>query len=288
MTTVGIVSPGAMGSAIGHVLVAGGQNVVSTVVGRSVRTRTLAEGLELLPSLEDVVDRSTVVLSVVPPGHARATATAVAGAARRTGARPLFADLNAVSPQTMTVIAERLEVAGLAVVDGAISGPPPRRAGTTVIYLAGPRATALASLDAPGLELRVVGETVGKASAIKMSTASFYKGQTAILTQALRAAHANGVLEIVLDDLRRHYPELVEDAPRMLQSMAAKSGRYVAEMEEIALSQGAVGLPQELFEALATVFSELSTTEAATLAPEDSVAGVPLDDVLARLGARAG
>ena len=53
------------------------------------------------------------------------------------------------------------------------------------------------------------------ASAIKMSTASFYKGQTALLAQALRAARANGVLELVLDDLRRNYPELVDDAPRI-------------------------------------------------------------------------
>ena len=143
-----------------------------------------------------------------------------------------------------------------------------------MIYLAGPRAARIASLDAPGLELRVVGDSVGKASAIKMSTASFYKGQTAIFTQALRAAHANGVLEPVIDDLRRHYPEFVDDAPRMMQSIAAKSGRYVAEMEEIAASQRAVGLPPELFAALAKVYAELSRTSAAALAPEDADAGV--------------
>ena len=74
-----------------------------------------------------------------------------------------------------------------------------------------------------------------------MSTASFYKGQTALFAQALRAARANGVLELVLDDLRRHYPDLVDDAPRLLQSIAAKSGRYVAEMEEIAATQEQAG-----------------------------------------------
>ena len=49
------------------------------------------------------------------------------------------------------------------------------------------------------------------------------------------------MLELVLDDLRRNYPDLVDDAPRMLQSIAAKSGRYVAEMEEIAATQEAGG-----------------------------------------------
>ena len=102
--------------------------------------------------------------------------------------------------------------------------------------------------------MRVVGETVGTASAIKMSTASFYKGQTALFAQALRAARANGVLELVLDDLRRHYPDLVDDAPRLLQSIAAKSGRYVAEMNQISASQESAGLTPDLFAAFATVY----------------------------------
>ena len=138
---------------------------------------------------------------------------------------------------------------GSSAVDGSISGPPPRRAGTTVVYLSGPAAAQVAGLPAPGLELRVVGPTVGTASAIKMSTASFYKGQTALLAQALRAARANGVLELVLDDLRRNYPDLVGDAPRLLQSIAAKSGRYVAEMEEISPRRRPPGSTPDLFTA---------------------------------------
>lgn len=151
------------------------------------------------------------------------------------------------------------------------------------MYLSGPRAAQVASLDAPGLDLRVVGAEVGTASAIKMSTASFYKGQTAMLAQALRAAHANGVLKLVLDDLRRHYPDLVDDSPRMLQSIAAKSSRYVAEMNEIAASQAAAGLPSDLFAALAKIFTELSLSPAASRSPEDADAGAKLEDVLAML-----
>ncbi len=286
MATIGIVSPGAMGSAVGRILSSGGSRVVATVAGRSDRTRMLARGITLLPTVDDVVGGSDVVLSVVPPAAAREAAIAIADAAARTGAGPLVADLNAVAPTTMTTIARCLAIAGLDVVDGSISGPPPRVAGTTVVYLSGPRAAQVASLDTPGLALRVVGDTVGTASAIKMSTASFYKGQTAIFAQALRAARANGVLELVLDDLGRHYPDLVDDAPRMLQSIAAKSGRYVAEMEEIAASQQAAGLPPELFAALAKVFGELSRTEAATRAPEEADAGATLEDVLTSLDAQ--
>ena len=103
MQTVGIVSPGAMGSAVGAAYLAAGNRVVTTVAGRSARTAGLAEqaGLELLPDLDAVVGESELVLSIVPPGEAGATAAAIAAAAGRTGSRPLVADWNAVSPATV-------------------------------------------------------------------------------------------------------------------------------------------------------------------------------------------
>ena len=74
MSTVGIVSPGAMGSAVGAAYIAGGHRVVATVAGRSERTAALAAqaGLELVPDLDTVVAESALVLSIVPPGDARA------------------------------------------------------------------------------------------------------------------------------------------------------------------------------------------------------------------------
>jgi 3-hydroxyisobutyrate dehydrogenase-like beta-hydroxyacid dehydrogenase len=280
MTTVGIVSPGAMGSALGALLRDGGARVVATVSGRSERTVALAEGLELLPSFADVVGASDIVLSVLPPGAAVAVATALAATAERTGMQPLVADLNAVAPRTVRDMAARLGEVGLDLVDGSISGPPPLRPGTTTIYVSGARAEEVAALPAAGVQFRVVGTEVGAASAVKMSTASFYKGQTALLTQALRAARANGVLEAVLDDLRRHEPSLVDDASRLLQSVASKSGRYVAEMNEIAASQAEAGLTPELFAAFAAVYLELSEGRLASAPPEDADPGRELRDVL--------
>lgn len=288
MTTVGVVSPGAMGSAIGRVLGDGGARVVVTVEGRSARTRHLAGGLEVLPTLADVTETSDIVLSIVPPGQAVGVAEEIGAAARSRSAAPLVADLNAIAPETMRGIAHGLEAAGLDAVDGSISGPPPRVPGTTIVYLSGAQAARIEGLVAPGLEFRLAGGMIGTASAIKMSTASFYKGQAALLAQALRAARVNGVLEPVLADMRRHYPDLVEGAPRALQNVAAKSSRYVAEMEEIAASQAAAGLPAELFAALALVYRELGRSELAALSPEQIDRNAALDDVLASLENLAG
>lgn len=256
---------------------------MTTVAGRSRRTVELARDLELLSGLDEVVAESDVVLSIVPPGEARSAARAICGSAARTGAHPLVADLNAIAPATARALADELLAAGLDAVDGAISGRPPTAEGTTTVYLSGARADEIASLPAPGIRWRVVGGTPGLASAVKMSTASFYKGQAAVLLQALRAAHRNGVLDPVLEDLRASVPDLVERSHVGMQRLAAVSGRYVGEMREIAAAQRSVGLPPSLFEGMAEVYAELSRSALAEAAPEDLDDGLLLREVLERL-----
>ena len=285
---VGIVSPGAMGSAVGAALARGGARVVATLAGRSERTGRLAEhaGIELLPDLESVVREAAVILSIAPPEAARAVATDIAAAARAAAAHPLVADLNAVAPATARAIADELSHDGLELVDGSISGPPPWKPGTTRVYLSGARARDIADLPIEGVERVVVGDEVGTASAVKMSTASVYKGTSALLAQALLAARANGVLEHVLDDLRAGSPELVGRIERRLAMAASKSGRYVGEMREIATTQEAAGLTPALFEAMAEVFGSLSASELAQSAPENLPGHLELVDVLERLRKR--
>jgi 3-hydroxyisobutyrate dehydrogenase-like beta-hydroxyacid dehydrogenase len=259
-------------------LARGGARVVSTLAGRSERTARLAgtAPFELLPDLRAVVREADVVLSIVAPEAAPAVAADIRRAAEDEGVAPLFADLNAVSPATVRSF-ER----GLDLVDGSISGPPPWKPGTRV-YLSGPRANEVAALPFEGVVRIVVGPEVGSASAVKMSTASVYKGTSALLAQALLAAHANGVLEHVLADLGSGAPELVARVERRLAVAATKAHRYVGEMREISATQQAAGLPP-LFDAVAEVYERLAATPLAHDAPEDVPAELALEDVLDRL-----
>ena len=281
MTTIGVVSPGAMGSALGRAWLAGGARVVATVGGRSDRTRRLADGLELLPTLADVVGASAVVVSVCPPDAAAAVLADVIAAAG--DHRPVLADLNAVSPATMDALERQAEEAGFALVDGSISGGPPAPGGDTMLYLSGVEATVLADLPADGLRTRVVGGRVGTASAVKMCTASVYKGTTAVWAQALQTAYDLGVLDVVLDDLREEHPDEVSRAARRIAVSTAKAQRFVGEMEQIALTQGTAGTSPELFEGMAAVYRRLATTQIASLSPEEAAALDDLEDVLQRL-----
>jgi 3-hydroxyisobutyrate dehydrogenase-like beta-hydroxyacid dehydrogenase len=275
--TVGIVSPGAMGSAVGDALVRGGARVVVTLAGRSERTARLAAraDLELLPDLASVVREAEIVLAIVPPEAAPAVAESVLAAAREENVTPLYADLNAVAPETARAIEERAAAAGVEMVDGSISGGPPWKPGTRV-YLSGRRADEVATLPIDGVDRIVVGDRVGSASAVKMSTASVYKGSTVLLAHALLAAHANGVLEHVLADLRTGAPELVGNVERRLAVAATKSERYVGEMREISATQAAAGLTPALFDAIAEIYERLAETPLAGESPE----GVPGEPAL--------
>lgn len=268
-----------MGSAVGKALLAGGAEVATTLDGRSDRTARLARdaGIECLPDLDELVGASDVVLSIAPPDQAEAIARDVGDAAAQLGAHPLVADLNAISPETVRRIATSL---GPDFVDGSISGPPPAKPGTTRIYVSGPRAAEVVALPFAGVEVILVGGEVGSASAVKMCTASVYKGTVALLTHALVTAHANGVLPFVLDDLG----ELADGAARTIARSATKAGRYVGEMHEIAATQAAAGLTPGLFEAMATVYAEIARRPAAGRAPEAVDAGADLEDVLRSVG----
>jgi 3-hydroxyisobutyrate dehydrogenase-like beta-hydroxyacid dehydrogenase len=275
--TVGIVSPGHMGSGLGFSLARGGARVVATVAGRSDRTARLAVGLELLPDLDAVVAESDVVLVVTPPAAAVAAAESIGAAARRTGTTPLVVDMNAVAPDTVHRV--RSAVGSLPLVDGSISGGPPTVVDGTHLYFSGPRAAEVVDLPWTGVVTRVVGAELGRASALKMCTASVYKGTAALWSQAMITAARNDVLEEFLADVDRNVPSLPEDVARA----ATKAHRYVGEMREIATTQRAAGLSAELFEAMAAVWEQVAEGALAAQDPETVDVGMPPSEMVERL-----
>ncbi|HZN72616.1 MAG TPA: DUF1932 domain-containing protein [Micromonosporaceae bacterium] len=262
---VGIVSAGHMGSGLGWALREGGARVVTTVDGRSARTARFAAtaGLEVLPGLPDVLREATVLLVVTPPGAARAAATRIAAAAGE-DARPLVADLNAIAPSTVDEVARTYQGAGLDYVDGSISGAPPNVRPGARLYFSGPRASEVAALPWRQVQPIVLPGPVDRASALKMCTASVYKGLEGLALQAMRAAAHYGVLDDVVADLRiAGY-----DRTASLAITATKAHRFVPEMREIAAAQAGAGLTAALFEAFAEVYAEIATSRLGQEDPE--------------------
>ena len=270
MKTVGILSPGDMGHTVGERLKAHGLRVVAYLADRSARTRGLAEkaGIEEVVSYDALVEEADVVLCILVPAEAGAAAQTVAGALRRTGADLLYADCNAVAPQTSIEIGETITEAGGRFVDASIIGPPPRRQGATRFYSSGVYAGELARLEDYGLDVPVISDSVGDASAIKMCYAGMTKGLTALCTNLLVAAEALGIREALFDEWGISQEAMLKRV-QGLPSMPPKSRRWVGEMEEIAATMASVGMSPKFHEGAADIYRFVGASELADRTPED-------------------
>src|SRR5262249_4071244 len=156
-------------------------------------------------------------------------------AVRATGADLLFAECNAIAPQTVREIGEVVTAAGARFVDAGIIGSPPRPgAGRTHRDTAGEHAAEFAALKAHGLRLHDVGRRIGQASGLKMCYAAITKGLTALGTELLTAGAAMGLEVPLRAELQGSQRGLLDWLERQIPSMPPKAYRWVGEMEEIA------------------------------------------------------
>ena len=261
--TIGLLHPGEMGAAVGQCLVAGGHAVLWAAQGRSPATaaRAGAAGLTAAQDPAELVRRADVVLSVCPPHAALEVARQVAG----TGFGGVYVDANAISPASAREVAGIVEAGGADYVDGGIIGTPPVAPGFIRLYLSGPRADEVRALfDGSAVDGRVIGASAASpgtaaspetaASAVKMAYASWTKGSAALVLAARALARAEGVEEALLAEWALSQPGLDGRSERAARSAAAKGWRWVAEMEEIAETMAAAGLPDGFHRAAAEIY----------------------------------
>jgi 3-hydroxyisobutyrate dehydrogenase-like beta-hydroxyacid dehydrogenase len=250
-TTIGLLHPGEMGAAVGQCLVSAGHTVLWVPEGRgaATRERAAAAGLDGCGWAE-MSARSDVIVSVCPPAAALEVARAVAGFGG------LYLDANAIAPATAGEVAAIVAAGGAGYADGGIIGPPPVTPGSTRLYLSWPRAAEAAALfGGTAVDARVV-PPPGSASAVKMAYASWTKGSAALLLAARALARAEGVEPVLLKEWGLSQPGLEKRWEGAAGAAAAKGWRWVAEMEEIAATMAAAGLPEGFHQAAAEIYRQ--------------------------------
>jgi 3-hydroxyisobutyrate dehydrogenase-like beta-hydroxyacid dehydrogenase len=130
--TIAILSPGDMGSGLGRLLRSQSFRVVTTLQGRSKRSQELARaaGIDDVGSDNEVLSSADIIISVLVPSSATATAERIASASKKIDAGRLrtkyYIDANAVAPKTTRKMSELFQDTGIAFIDGSIIGGPPR------------------------------------------------------------------------------------------------------------------------------------------------------------------
>lgn len=269
---VGILHPGEMGVSIAASAQNSGHPVYWVSEGRSDATQKRAESIHLLDAgkLAHLCAECSLIISVCPP-HAAETIANLVLATKFGG---LYLDANAISPQRAKRIDQAMRQAGIGFVDGGIIGGPAWKPHQTFLYLSGPRADEVAECFEKGpLETRVLGSSIGPASALKMCYSAYAKGTTALLCAVLAAAERLEVYDALVEQWNHDGEGFAEDAARRVRGSARKAWRFEGEMGEIATTFQEAGLPGDFHSAAAEIYRRLAGFQGSPATP-------PLKDVL--------
>ena len=199
-------------------------------------------GVEAAADAAQALAGAEVVLSLVTADAVRAATRAYAPLLRQ-GA--LWCDMNSVAPGTKREAARAIGAAGARYADVAVMAPVDKRLAVPLL-LAGPRADeAAALLGALGFsDTHVVGEEVGRASAIKMIRSVMVKGIEALTFECAAAAREAGVFDEVmasLDASERDW-NWARRVAYNVERMETHGERRAAEMEEVCRTLAELGV----------------------------------------------
>ena len=257
--TVGVMSPGDMGSGVGGALVRSGLRVITSLKGRSEASSTRAgeQGIVDVGSLDAVVTSSDLMLSILVPSEALGFAASAAESIVRTNRHVAFADCNAVSPATGVKIGKIITAAGGMFIDAGIIGGSPITGAIPRFYASGEHAGILAELDGKGISVPVMRGAVGRASGLKMLYAALTKGTAALHASTLMAAKSLGLFDDLIHELEQSQSGTLTAMGRV-NSISAQAFRWIGEMEEIASTFEDAGVTPHIHAGAAETFRKIS------------------------------
>jgi len=275
MTKIGILHPGEMGISIAASAINSGNQVYWASVGRGDKTRLRAEKHNLIEveSLSQLCQTSEIIFSVCPPHSAEEVTKSVI----EYGFKGFYLDANAISPQRASKIGQLMEASNIRFIDGGIIGGPAWTPKETWLYLSGKNAKVIADCFPNGpLETKIVGDEIGKASALKMCYAAYSKGTTALLAAILATAESLGVRDELYQQWDMDDSGFSEQVNRRVTRITAKAWRFEGEMHEIASTLQEAGLPNGFHQAAAEIYRRMAGFK-------DSLETPQLNDVLKAL-----
>ncbi|WP_326829262.1 DUF1932 domain-containing protein [Streptosporangium sp. NBC_01810] len=262
--TIAILHPGRMGAALATVLTAPERRLLCCLEGRSEATRQRAHdgGLISVP-MRQLANEADIALSIVEPAVAYPVAMDLVTA----GFHGLLIEANAIRPQALRAIADRVHAGGGQVVDASIMGPPPARnlPQPTRLYLSGPTSgvdVATTLFTAQELRTTVLGEDLGQASALKLAHSTVHKAGRALALLGHALAQEHGLSSELAEEMSRwSHPA---SNPEQFPSVASRSWRWGDELREAAEELHDSGLPSELVVHAAALFDLLADFKGAS------------------------
>ena len=230
-------------------------------------------------SMEEALEGADFVLSLVTPESALEAARSASPFIRDA----VYLDLNTTTPEAKKEIGRVIEAGGGSPVDGAICDPAEVYGHEVVTLISGPEARRLSEAMARfGMQLQVLSERVGDASALKVVRSVFTKGLMMTFLESIEAARRCGLVEELLESIAG----TVEGLPLrdLALSLAGTSlivaERRAQEMEDVVSTLESLGVDSHISAASLEKFRWLQGFDF-----HEELGGVPPESVEAMLRA---
>ncbi|MDX1780048.1 MAG: DUF1932 domain-containing protein [Thalassovita sp.] len=208
-----------------------------------IENRAAGLGITCCACSADAIGDADIVFCTVTADQALSAAET--GARHiRTGA--YWCDLNSCAPSSKQAASEMINAAGGRYVDVAVMAPVHPGLNMVPCLLSGPHAETIApELSDLPMNVRVVGDAVGRASSIKMIRSVMVKGMEALTAECALAAVAAGVEDEVIPSLAKGQwgLDVAARAGYNFERSLRHGLRRAAEMDEVTRTLADLGLP---------------------------------------------
>lgn len=261
----GIVGHGVVGSLLSRLLRENGAEVLSydSLLEREDTRSRMQKKIEndgsKMRSLDEVLQSSDYILSVVTPQSCRDIAEQASRVVRR---NQVFADLTSTAPAVKRSIAAILGNSNVEFVEGVILSAVNGRSSPVILVGGATAGTVALVFQRYGLDAHFYSAEVGRASALKMLRSIFSKGIETALVEALVAAHRANLLDDVWKEIvaTLSEPDVEKTLQNWICSHASSAERRCHEMQEVGrFLDEELCLPPILPPACAQVFARSMT-----------------------------
>ncbi|MCG6931962.1 MAG: DUF1932 domain-containing protein [Desulfofustis sp.] len=228
---------------------------VGAVIGR----RAAEVGAKGLDHLAALIDGADIIISCVTGAAALEVARQ---AAELLQPRHLYVDVNTAAPRVMQEVFAAVEESGAGFADVAMLGAIPAFLHRVPCLASGNGAELFKSrLEPYGMDIRVVGDEPGQASAIKLFRSIFMKGILALLLEMLSATRRYRVDALVLESIATTMEkyDFLETARLQLAKGVIGAERMHHEMEAVVQTLKEMGSPSLMSEATRETLQWCST-----------------------------
>jgi len=203
--------------------------------------RMARSGTKMTKDPAELASRCKLIFSLVTCTEAVPAAASIAA---HLSPDHIYVDMNSASPEVKREVAGIVEKSGARFIEAAVMSVVPPLRHKVPVLLCGKAAKGLVSTLEPfGMNLEVLGDQIGAASATKMFRSVMVKGMQALFIECLLAARHFGTEKRVLDTVTASYPGINwnEFADYLIGRSALHAGRQSHEMEEVSQTLESIG-----------------------------------------------